>query len=155
MSLVPLPRLRKIVSRLKKKRKKIVFTNGCFDLLHTGHIALLRKAKALGDVLIVGLNTDRSVRNLKGKGRPVILQKDRALVLSALRDVDFVVFFSDPTPLNLIRSLTPDVLAKGADYRNSAIVGGDWVRSNGGRVVRIPLVKGRSSSIIFRKLKQL
>lgn len=155
MSLVSLPLLRKIVSRLKKKRKKIVFTNGCFDLLHAGHIALLRKAKALGDVLIVGLNTDRSVRNLKGKGRPVILQKDRALVLSALRDVDYIVFFSGPTPLNLIRSLTPDVLAKGADYKSSAIVGGDWVLSNGGRVVRIPLVKGRSSSGLFKKLKKV
>lgn len=155
MGLVSFPALKKIISRLKKQRKKIVFTNGCFDLLHAGHIALLRKAKSLGDVLIVGLNTDRSVRKLKGKGRPVVLQNDRALVLSALRDVDFVVFFSEPTPLKLIRALTPDVLVKGADYKTSDIVGGDWILSNGGRVVRIPLVKSKSSSSIFRKLKEL
>jgi len=155
VSLVSLPALKKIVFRLKKKRKKIAFTNGCFDLLHAGHITLLRKAKSLGDILIVGLNTDPSARKLKGRGRPVVGQKDRALVLSSLRSVDYVVFFSEPTPLNLIRALTPDVLVKGADYKSSEIVGGDWVLSNGGRVVRIPLVKGRSSSSIFRKLKQL
>jgi rfaE bifunctional protein nucleotidyltransferase chain/domain len=155
LGLVSLSALKKIIFSLKKQRKKTVFTNGCFDLLHAGHITLFRKAKSLGDILIVGLNTDRSVRKLKGKGRPVVPQKDRALVLSALRDVDFVVFFSEPTPINLIRSLTPDVLVKGADYKSSAIVGADWVRAGGGRVVRIPLVKGHSSSSIFRKLKHL
>lgn len=155
MELVSFPALKKIVSRLKKQKKKIVFTNGCFDLLHAGHITLLRKAKSLGDFLIVGLNSDQSVRKLKGRGRPVVLQNDRARVLSALRDVDCVVVFSEPTPLNLIRSLTPDVLVKGADYKNSTIVGADWVRSNRGKVVRIPLVKGRSSSSIFQKLKAL
>ena len=155
MGLLSLSALKKIIPRLKKQRKKIIFTNGCFDLLHAGHITLLRKAKSLGDILIVGLNTDQSARKLKGKGRPLIPQKDRALVLSALRDVDFVVFFSEPTPLDLVRLLTPDVLVKGADYKSSAIVGADWVRANGGRVVRIPLVKGKSSSVIFRKLQQL
>ncbi len=155
MGLVSLPALQKIVLRLKKQKKKIVFTNGCFDLLHAGHVTLLRKAKRLGDVLIVGLNTDRSVRKLKGKGRPVVSQQDRALVLSSLRDVDYVVFFSEPTPLHLIRSFTPDILVKGADYKNAQIIGADWVLSNGGKVVRIPLVKGKSSSSIFRKLQQL
>ncbi len=155
MGLVSLPALQKIVRRMKKRKKKTVFTNGCFDLLHAGHILLLRKAKNLGDVLIVGLNSDRSVRKLKGKSRPVVPQKDRALVLSSLRDVDFVVFFSERTPLNLIRSLTPDVLVKGADYKKSEIVGADWVRASGGRAVRIPLVKGKGSSSIFRKLWQL
>ncbi|HLG94578.1 MAG TPA: D-glycero-beta-D-manno-heptose 1-phosphate adenylyltransferase [candidate division Zixibacteria bacterium] len=155
MGPVSLPALKKIVSRLKKRKKKIVFTNGCFDLLHAGHISLLRKAKRLGDVLIVGLNTDRSVRNLKGKGRPVVPQKDRALVLSSLQDVDYVVFFSGPTPLGLIRSLRPDVLVKGADYKDSQIVGANWVLSKGGKVVRISLVKGKSSTSIFRKLQQL
>ena len=155
MGLASLPALQKIVRRLKKRKKKTVFTNGCFDLLHAGHLALLRKAKSLGDILIVGLNTDRSVRKLKGKGHPVVSQKDRALVLSALRDVDYVVFFSEPTPVNLIRSLTPDVLVKGADYKKSEIVGADWVRASGGRAVRIPLVKGKSSSSIFRKLEHL
>ncbi|MGH8004878.1 MAG: D-glycero-beta-D-manno-heptose 1-phosphate adenylyltransferase [Limisphaerales bacterium] len=147
--------MQKIVRRLKKQKKKIVFTNGCFDLLHAGHITLLRKAKSLGDILIVGLNTDRSIRNLKGRGRPVTQQKDRALILSSLRDVDYAVFFSEPTPLNLIRSLSPDVLVKGADYKNSQIVGADWVLANGGKVIRVPLVKGRSSSSIFRKLQRL
>ncbi|HXF47996.1 MAG TPA: D-glycero-beta-D-manno-heptose 1-phosphate adenylyltransferase [Verrucomicrobiae bacterium] len=155
MGLVSLPALKKIVSRLKRKKKKIVFTNGCFDLLHAGHITLLRKAKSLGDVLIVGLNTDRSVRNLKGKGRPVAPEKDRALVLSALRDVDYVVLFSEPTPINLIQTLSPDLLVKGADYKNSQIVGADWVNANGGKVVRIPLVKSKSTSAIYRKLKRL
>jgi len=155
LGLVSLSALQKIVGQLKGRHKKIVFTNGCFDLLHAGHITLLRKAKNLGDVLIVGLNTDRSVLKLKGKGHPVLPENERALLLSSLRDVDYVVFFSEPTPLNLIRRLAPDVLVKGADYKNSGIAGASWVISNGGKVVRIPLLKGRSSSSIFRKLKQL
>lgn len=154
MGLVSLPALKKIVFRLKRQKKKIVFTNGCFDLLHAGHIFLLRRAKGLGDVLIVGLNTDRSARKLKGKGRPVVPEKDRALVLSALRDVDFVVFFSEPTPINLICTLSPDVLVKGSDYQNSQIVGADWVVFKGGRVVRIPLVKGKSTTAIRRKIER-
>lgn len=152
---VSLRALQKIVRRLKKQKKKIVFTNGCFDLLHAGHITLLRKAKSFGDVLVVGLNTDRSVRKLKGKGRPVVPEKDRALVLSALRDVDFVVFFPEPTPLKLIQILSPDVLVKGADYKSSQIVGADWVQAAGGRVVRVPLVQGKSSSSVLRKLHRL
>ncbi|MCI0405873.1 MAG: D-glycero-beta-D-manno-heptose 1-phosphate adenylyltransferase [candidate division Zixibacteria bacterium] len=155
MGLVTLSALQKIVLRLKKRKKKIAFTNGCFDLLHAGHISLLQEAKRLGDILIIGLNTDRSVQKLKGKGRPVVPQKDRALVLSALRDVDYVVFFSEPTPLNFIQKLSPDVLVKGADYKNSQIVGADWVRAAGGKVVRIPLVKGKSSSALFQRLKAL
>jgi D-beta-D-heptose 7-phosphate kinase/D-beta-D-heptose 1-phosphate adenosyltransferase len=155
LGLVSLPAIKKIVLRLKKQRKTIVFTNGCFDLLHAGHISLLQKAKRLGDILIVGLNTDRSVRKLKGRGRPVVPEKDRVLILSALRDVDFVVFFSEPTPINLIRALSPDVLVKGADYKNSQIVGANWVNANGGKVVRIPLVKGKSTTAIYWKLKRL
>ncbi len=155
MALVSSPSLRKIARRLKKQKKRIVFTNGCFDLLHAGHISLLRKAKSMGDVLIVGLNTDRSMRKLKGKGRPVVPEKDRALVLSSLRDVDYVVFFSEPTPLNLIHTLSPDVLVKGADYKNSQIVGADWVHSNGGKIVRVPLVRGKSSTLLFQKLLSL
>jgi len=155
LGLVSLPALRRIVRRLKKRRKKIVFTNGCFDLLHAGHIALLRKAKSLGDVLIVGVNSDHSVRWLKGRGRPVVPQKDRALILSSLRDVDYVVFFSEPTPRALIQTLSPDVLVKGADYGKKEIVGAGWVFFNGGRVVRLPVVKGKSSSALLRKLKSL
>ncbi len=152
---ISLPRLKRIISRLKKKRKKVVFTNGCFDLLHAGHIQLLKKAKGLGDVLIVGLNSDRSARKLKGPGRPIVPEKERALVLSALRAVDYVILFSEPTPLRLIQTLTPDVLVKGADYAKEKIVGADWVLSHGGKVVRIPLVKGKSSSKILKKLRGL
>lgn len=155
MGLIALPALRKIVVRLKKRGKKVVFTNGCFDLLHAGHVHLLGRAKALGDVLVVGMNTDSSVRKLKGRGHPLMPQKDRALVLSSLRFVDYVVFFSEPTPADLIRSLTPDVLVKGADYKTSAIVGANWVLAKGGRVVRVSLLKGRSSSKLLRKLKYL
>jgi len=153
--LVSLSILVRKIRRLKKQKKKIVFTNGCFDLLHAGHIRLLKIAKGLGDVLIVGLNSDRSARKLKGPGRPIALEKDRAEVLFAVRYVDYVVLFSEPTPLKLIQALSPDVLVKGADYRMSAIIGADWVESYGGRVVRIPLLKGRSSSVILKKLKRL
>lgn len=152
---VSLSQLKRIVTRLKKKRKKIVFTNGCFDLLHAGHIQLLKKAKGLGDVLIVGLNSDRSTRKLKGAGRPVVPQKERALILSALRYVDYVVLFTEPTPLRLIQTLTPDVLVKGADYAKAKIVGADWVETHGGKVVRVPLVRGKSSRKILKKLRGL
>ena len=147
--------LKKIVSRLKRKKKIIVFTNGCFDLLHAGHIQLLKKAKNKGDVLIVGLNSDRSARRLKGPGRPIVSQEDRALVLSSLRFVDYVVLFSAPTPIKLIRAISPAFLVKGADYKSSAVVGAGWVGSHGGKVVRVPLVKNRSSSGILKKLKDL
>jgi D-beta-D-heptose 7-phosphate kinase/D-beta-D-heptose 1-phosphate adenosyltransferase len=153
--LVSLPQLKGIVARLKKQRKKIVFTNGCFDLLHAGHIRLLQEARSLGDALIVGLNSDRSARKLKGPGRPVVPQRERADVLSALRAVDYVVLFSEPTPLRQIQTLTPDVLVKGADYRKREIVGAEWVIAHGGKVVRIPLVKGKSSSKILQKLRRL
>jgi D-beta-D-heptose 7-phosphate kinase/D-beta-D-heptose 1-phosphate adenosyltransferase len=148
-------RLKRIVTRLKKKRKKIVFTNGCFDLLHAGHIRLLEKAKGLGEVLIVGLNSDRSARKLKGLERPVVPEKERALILSALRAVDYVVLFSEPTPLLLIQTLTPDVLVKGADYAKAKNVGAEWVEAHVGKVIRFPFVKGKSSSKILAKLRRL
>ncbi len=153
--LVSLSILVRKVRRLKKQKKKIVFTNGCFDLLHAGHIRLLKKAKSLGDILIVGINSDGSARKLKGPGRPVVSEKGRAQVMSAVRYVDYVVLFSEPTPMKLIQVLSPDILIKGADYEKSAIVGADWVESYRGRVVRVPLLKGRSSSVILKKLKQL
>lgn len=149
----------KIVSktRLKKilqesKNKKIVFTNGCFDLIHLGHIRYLQKAKALGDILIVAINTDSSVRKLKGKGRPIIPQNDRAEILAALECVDYVTYFNELTPARIIRYLRPNILVKGADYKLEEIVGKDIVTSFGGIVKTISLVKGRSTSDIIRKI---
>ena len=140
------------ISRLKKARKKTVFTNGVFDFLHRGHVEYLSKAKALGDVLIVGLNTDASVRRLKGSSRPLQRQNDRAIVLLALEAVDYVILFGEDTPDRLIRLVRPDVLVKGADYKISEIVGADFVKSYGGEVKRIRLTRGRSSSKLIEKM---
>ncbi len=137
---------------LKRRKKIVVFTNGCFDVIHSGHAVYLDRARKLGDFLIIGLNTDKSVRRLKGKNRPIMSFRDRALLLSYLLPVDLVVGFGEDTPLNLINHLKPDILAKGADYRVSEIVGAPQVKSWGGRVVRIPLIKGRSTSQIIKKL---
>lgn len=141
-----------LMRRLRRRGLTVVFTNGVFDILHRGHIDYLARARALGDVLIVGVNTDASVRRLKGKSRPVQSQRDRAAILLALRAVDYVVLFGEETPQKLIEQLQPDVLVKGADYRKKDIVGADFVTSHGGQVRRIPLTRGRSSSSILRKL---
>jgi len=138
--------------RLRKRHRKIVFTNGVFDIIHMGHVHYLAKAKSLGDVLIIGLNTDASVRKFKGPNRPLNRQSDRAGVLSALEFVDYVVYFSEPTPANIIRQVKPDILVKGADYKISEIVGADFVKSYGGKVKRIKLLAGRSTSSIIKKL---
>ena len=130
-----------------------VFTNGCFDILHPGHVALLRQARQLGQYLMVGLHSDRSVRGLKGEGRPVQDEGSRATVLAALSDVDGVVLFDEETPLELIRALMPDVLVKGGDYRPDQVVGRDVVEKGGGRVAIVPLVPGQSSSSIVTKLR--
>lgn len=132
--------------------RKVVFTNGCFDVLHAGHIALLEKARALGDELIVGLNTDDSVRRLKGESRPVNTEHDRACVLGALRAVDAVVFFDDDTPLALIEAIGPDVLVKGADYAGREVVGREAVEARGGRVELIDLVPGRSTTATIERM---
>lgn len=132
--------------------QKIVFTNGCFDLLHAGHVTYLEGARKLGDRLIIGLNTDRSVSALKGPSRPVIHEADRARVLAALESVDAVVLFDEDTPLDLIRAIKPDVLAKGSDYTEDQVVGGTDVKSWGGRVALVDLVPGRSTSKIIGKL---
>lgn len=133
---------------------RLVFTNGCFDLLHPGHIRLLRSAAAEGDRLIVGLNSDDSVKKLKGPGRPVLAQDDRAAVLSALDCVDMVVIFPEDTPLNLLQALNPQVLVKGGDYTPETVVGRDLVERNGGRVVIVPLVKGKSTTKILSKIEE-
>lgn len=143
------------VRALKRAGKRIVFTNGCFDLLHIGHIRYLKSAKAEGDVLLVGLNSDRSVRQIKGPTRPIVSENERAEVLASLACVDFITFFDEPDPLVTIRVLMPDVLVKGADWEEDAIVGKDVVEANGGRVVRIPVTEGASTSRIIEKILAL
>ncbi len=140
---------------LRKRGKKIVFTNGVFDILHFGHVDYLTKARALGDVLIVGVNRDSSVKKFKDKNRPVQNGRDRARILISLRPVDYVVMFEEETPERLIKLIRPDILVKGTDYTISEIVGADFVKSYGGRVKRITLAKGRSTSDIIEKIKKL
>ncbi len=132
----------------------MVFTNGVFDILHRGHVEYLQRAKSFGDVLMVGLNTDASVRRLKGASRPVQDQRDRAAILQALEMVDYVVLFGEDTPEKLIRQVRPDVLVKGADYRLSEIVGADFVTSYGGKVRRVRLTPGRSTSKLLKLLSK-
>jgi D-beta-D-heptose 7-phosphate kinase/D-beta-D-heptose 1-phosphate adenosyltransferase len=134
-------------------QQTFVFTNGCFDLLHPGHVALLREAKREGDYLMVGLNSDRSVRGLKGEGRPVQDESSRSSVLAALSNVDGVVLFDEETPLELIRELKPDVLVKGGDYVPDQVVGREIVERGNGRVVIVPLVPGQSSTKLAARLK--
>lgn len=150
--LIPRTRIAALAERIRRSGKRIVFTNGVFDLLHRGHVDYLQKARSYGDLLIVGLNTDASVRRLKGPSRPLQKQSDRAYILLGLRAVDYVVLFGEDTPERLIRQVRPAVLAKGADYTESAIVGASFVKSYGGKVRRVRLTPGRStSSIISRK----
>lgn len=144
--------MKAIVARLKSRGKKVVFTNGCFDILHVGHVRYLRKAKNQGDILVIGLNTDRSVREIKGEKRPVVPEKERAEVLAALEFVDYVVLFDEPDPLRLIEALEPNVLVKGADWPKSRIIGREIVEKIGGRVVRVPLVGGASSTGVIEKI---
>ena len=136
---------------LLRAARRVVFTNGVFDILHAGHVTYLEEARALGDVLVVGLNSDESVRRLKGPSRPINTQEDRALVLSALRCVDHVIVFDDDTPLAVITALIPDVLVKGGDYTPDTVVGADVVEQHGGSVVIIPLLEGRSTTSIIAR----
>ena len=144
--------LLKIRERLKHEGKKIVFTNGVFDIVHRGHVEYLTKAKALGDVLLVGMNTDASVQRLKGPQRPVVSQDDRAFVLAALRVVDYVCLFDEDTPYNLIKAVVPDVLVKGSDWAIDSIVGKDIVEAAGGKVQTIDYVPNRSTTNIIQKI---
>ncbi len=143
---LPLARARRRVAAWRRAGDRVAFTNGCFDLLHAGHVRILTRARAAADRLVVGVNSDASVRRLKGPGRPKNPLRDRAAVLGALRAVDLVVPFSAPTPIALIRTLRPNVLVKGADYAAGEIVGAREVRARGGRVVRVALLPGRSTS---------
>lgn len=146
------PQLKKIISRLRKAGKSIVFTNGCFDLVHYGHVSCLEKAKAKGDVLIVALNSDASVKRLKGKNRPVVCQKFRAAVIAALGSVDFVVIFDEDTPYTVISVLQPDVLVKGGDWKVRDIAGSDIVLARGGKVMSIRYVPGFSTTNLIKKI---
>ena len=131
----------------------VVFTNGCFDLLHRGHIDYLTKAKALGTKLIIGLNSDASVFILKGEGRPVQLEDDRAVIIDALQVVDGVIIFSEGTPLELIKELKPDILVKGGDYTENSVVGADEVRNNGGSVKILPFKKGCGTTLLIKRIQ--
>ncbi len=149
------PQLKSLAAKLRRQGKKIVFTNGCFDILHAGHVMYLKKAKSFGDHLIVGLNSDLSVRKIKGKTRPVQNERDRALILSSLAFVGSVSVFSDPTPIRLIMAVKPHVLVKGGDWPLSKIVGAKEVKGWGGRVKRVRLLKGRSTTAVLKKISKL
>jgi len=140
--------------REKRNAKRVVFTNGCFDLLHPGHIESLETARALGDALIVGINSDESVRTLKGPGRPVYPAEERAEILASLECVDAVLIFEEPTPQRVIAALLPDVLVKGGDWPGNQIVGREEVEAAGGKVVRVEVVEGYSTSEILRKIRE-
>ncbi len=140
---------------LRKRGKIVIFTNGCFDIIHRGHVEYLAEAKKLGDVLIIGLNSDSSVRRLKGSGRPIVKMPDRAIILSHLDMVDYVVEFGTLTPKRLIAKLLPDILVKGGDYDPDDIVGAREVKAAGGKVITIPLVKGRSTTSIISRIARL
>lgn len=144
--------LKEEVDRLRRQGKKIAFTNGCFDILHAGHVQYLEEAKSLGEVLIVGLNSDDSVRRLKGETRPVVPEEERAIVLAALACVDYVVIFEEDTPYELIRDIQPDVLVKGGDWQASKIVGSDIVLAKGGEVRSLPFRAGVSTTAIVTRL---
>ena len=143
-----------IINRIKAKRKKIVFTNGCFDLLHVGHIRYLAQAKRLGDFLIIGLNSDSSVKELKGEDRPINSFEDRATLLSAIESVDLVIMFEEQTPENLIKDIVPDILVKGGDYNIEDIVGYQTVMQNGGQVKTLSFYDGYSSTNYINKIKK-
>ncbi len=144
-----------IVNEHKRWKKRIVFTNGCFDIIHRGHVEYLRESRALGDILIVGLNTDDSVKRLKGAARPVISQEDRAVVVSEMKSVDYVVLFYEDTPYNLIDEIHPNILVKGGDYQIADIVGADIVKKIGGMVVSIPFIEGFSTTELIERIKQI
>ena len=137
----------------KKENKKIVFTNGCFDLIHLGHIEVIARSADLGDILIIGLNTDNSIKRLKGKNRPIVEEISRAKQLAALEFVDAVVFFDQDTPIDLIKMINPNVITKGGDYNTDQVIGNDIVTQNDGEVVIIPLTQGYSTTSILEKIK--
>ena len=147
--------MKKVVEKAKAEGKKIVFTNGCFDILHQGHMRYLSEAKKLGDYLIVGVNSDRSIRNIKGNNRPLMTEEARAELLAALCFVDGVVIFTEDDPLAIIKYLQPHVLVKGADWAEDKIIGAEFIKKTGGEVKRIPLIENISTSDIIRRIIDL
>lgn len=150
--IIKLPELVNIVSKIKQEGKRIVFTNGCFDIIHRGHVTYLKRAREYGDILIVGLNSDASVKIIKGDKRPLVPQGERADVLSSIRFVDYVLIFNEPDPYKIIEALMPDVLVKGGDWAVETIIGRDIVESNGGKVYNIPYIEGSSSTNIIEEI---
>ena len=147
--------LKVIAADARSKGRSVVFTNGCFDLLHRGHVHVLREAKACGDLLITGVNSDKSVKKIKGPARPVVPESDRSELLASLEMVDYVVLFDEPDPYELISAIRPNVLVKGGDWSDAKIVGADLVEEAGGRVVVIPYIKGFSTTEIIERIKNL
>ncbi|MFA6413987.1 MAG: D-glycero-beta-D-manno-heptose 1-phosphate adenylyltransferase [Syntrophales bacterium] len=147
--------LKEQLNRLRQAGETIVFTNGCFDILHVGHVRYLREAKKLGDILVLALNSDASVRAIKGEKRPLVPEDERADIMAALESIDYVILFDDPTPQQLIEYLKPDILVKGGDWAEAAIAGADFVKASGGRVITIPLTEGRSTTNIVEKIRQV
>lgn len=145
--------LSEAVEKWRSEEKVIVFTNGCFDIIHRGHVEYIADAKKMGDILVLGLNSDESVKDLKGTGRPFVSQDDRAYILAQLIPVDAVAIFEEETPLNLIKLVKPDVLVKGGDYSMNEIVGKHEVEEDGGTVIAIPLVKGKSTTGLIEKIR--
>jgi len=146
--------IKSLISRLKSERKKIVFTNGVFDIIHRGHVQYLNQAKNLGDILIVGLNSDSSTKRIKGRGRPINNQNDRAFVLSNLKAVDCVIIFDEDDPYNLIKSILPDFLVKGGDWKTKEIIGSDIVQQSGGEVLSINYLQGYSTSELINRIRE-
>jgi D-beta-D-heptose 7-phosphate kinase/D-beta-D-heptose 1-phosphate adenosyltransferase len=153
--ILPVPDLKKVLSLLRATGKKVVFTNGCFDLLHTGHTRYLARAKALGDILVVAVNSDASVRTIKGNKRPINPETDRMEVLAALESVDFITLFGEPDPYRVIKELQPDVLVKGGDWPIEKIIGRDIVEGRGGKVVNVPFVEGASTTGLIAKILRI
>ena len=153
--ITPRNELKATVDRLKREGKKVVFTNGCFDILHAGHTRYLREARKLGDVLILALNSDSSVRSIKGPMRPIVPEAERAEVVASLDSVDYVTVFDELTPLELIEFLQPDVIVKGGDWAEKDIVGAEAVRKWGGRVAIMPVIEGASTTNIIDKVLQV
>ncbi len=146
--------LKSIVAKAKTQGKKVVFTNGCFDLLHRGHLHLLREAKKLGDLLIVALNSDSSVKKIKGPHRPVLPELDRVELIAALEMVDYVTSFDEPDPYNVVRELRPNVLVKGGDWAKDKIIGAEVVEEDGGKVAVIPYLEGTSTTRIIERMRE-
>lgn len=151
--ILPLAALVRAVRAAQRRGKRVVFTNGCFDLVHAGHIRILERARAHGDMLVVAVNSDDSVRQMKGPGRPIVRQHDRAVLLAAFACVDFVTIFKEPTPQRIIEKILPDVLIKGSDWKAGAIVGAECVRARGGRIVRVPLLQGYSTTNLLERIR--